>query len=158
MLRPKPHYPPPASLQPYVDFIRTADKVTLVGSTRFYDESAEPGLGIANEENGPPSKTKPFYHEKVATVSEREEAIQFLGDITHGDHTMASCFDPHHFIEATKGKDRIEIAICLSCGGIVCKGTNLEQTQANVGNPDWKTATRVFGTDMEAVLGRDAPP
>ena len=145
-------------LDAYIEFIRTADKVEVVATTDPWHPSKE--IGIRHTLNEGPdteydlSKKFGISKENVVSVDKREQLIKFVHSLWDDNRMELACFEPRHFIYASKGQERIEINICITCGTASCLGTNLSPAGFSVRRSAWEDAPAIFGVDLRPAMDR----
>ena len=150
---------PGRKLDAYLEFIRPADKIELLATTDPWFPSKEIGTRHTNANDGPGgdyerSKKLGISKETVVSVDKREQLIKFVKSLRDDERSPNACFEPRHFIYASKGQERIEINICITCGTFSCDGTNLPSVGFSVRRDAWEDATAVFGVDLRPAIER----
>lgn len=64
---------------------------------------------------------------------------------THGQRSVAGCFEPHHLLIATDGRHRVEVVVCLMCQKLV-----VYRDGGTVGSTNFTAAARPA---FEALIG-----
>ena len=131
------------------EFIRTADKVETAETT----SAGYPFMNMPADVTKYLASADPSGHHKVQIVprAKRDELVALLKKLPDTEVGVAACFCPHHFISATKGTEKIELAMCFHCSSILVGGS-LKLTSGL--RDDLKTeVSNVFGMDIFPDLG-----
>ena len=136
--------------KPVYDFIQNADKVeTFASGSRdffpFTDDQADPHQFVKEDGNDGPNFIQEVPKEK------RADLIAYLKERPNGPDPGTLCFLPHHFVIATKGKERVVVSICYTCAGIDVSGKYHLHSGLNRGK--LADANRIFGGDVFEKLG-----
>ena len=131
------------------EFIRTADRVETAETTSagypFMNLPADVTKYLASADSSG------RYKVQIVPRAKREELVALLKKLPDTEVGVAACFCPHHFISATKGTEKIEIAMCFHCSSIWVGGS-LKLTSGL--RDDLKTeVSHVFGMDIFPDLG-----
>ena len=144
LTRPKHHAPARPEWTATSQFITSADSVQTIATT--YSEMpyqrfpADPDAYLRQKA---PNEKRAI---QTCDPQQRERLLESLSSVLDSEAGSASCFCPHHFVVATKGSQKLVIAICYFCSTMSVDGAIKMNT--SITHDSLSTASDAFGIDL----------